>query len=801
MTKPGLEPAKISRSRDLRCLTSRAQKTCLRRAAVCPPRPLTRVYYTQAALPACTHTMAARTPSPFQDEDAHDYADDIADDILVDETTGQPEWAQRAYQPTISAYHRFSHADEGTIVDGKPPGSRFWFPAYIESVDPSRQMLSVTFPHAPGFGKLDFPFTTRALAERGTHVYQSGIPRVDQLVVARKRSHGRWISGYVTHVSDTAVTVQALESGDRLEISIHKVDSWLAPFGASVGERSDRFIRRCYHSLRQLAHQHRTVSRTDRRMGAYTAALAEHGLRLAPQAGDGNCFFRTVAHQLYGDASCHVLIRVAAVAYMACNAAFFSHFVAEEDSTHQQAGSGPGVASQNSPRTDPAGAPDEDSNLAAVSASGESETAPDAAPTVVPGSSSPYMAACAAARLLLRLCDAHAREVIANASATGPMPGQRRPRPEPDNDAPPVDESGALLVAYREQVDDVVRAMQGVPSSALHRYLAAMVKLGTWGDEPELQAVAELYAIPVHVWAVSANHGADIIRRAGQARPAGHAASEPTMHLSFYGGGHYDSIVPARDSEWHGWLRADPGATERQNLVLAWVRLSQLGELPEQAPGVPAPLLAPWMTDGDDVSGARAAAAGANAAVQAARAGAAGFAGMDAALAESLGPEYDLEAGMAQSETTQLQQALRASVVDAEAAQAARTADDELAAALQASAAESGPCSEDAELQTALAASAVDAAPTHESEDALLQAALEQSAMEASSQAAGGAEADPELAAALAASLDYAPSAAGASASGSVHDDDLTPEQLAVYSQCIEAGMPHEEAWNLARCG
>ena len=43
--------------------------------------------------------------------------------------------------------------------------------------------------------------------------------------------------------------------------------------------------------------------------------------------GDGNCLFRSVAHQIYGQDSLHALIRAKCMDYMQGDADFFSQFV------------------------------------------------------------------------------------------------------------------------------------------------------------------------------------------------------------------------------------------------------------------------------------------------------------------------------------------------------------------------------------------------------------------------------------------------------------------------------------------
>lgn len=50
--------------------------------------------------------------------------------------------------------------------------------------------------------------------------------------------------------------------------------------------------------------------------GRYVAALAEMGLTIEECEGDGNCMFRAVSHQVYGDDSHHAQVRAAAVEYM-----------------------------------------------------------------------------------------------------------------------------------------------------------------------------------------------------------------------------------------------------------------------------------------------------------------------------------------------------------------------------------------------------------------------------------------------------------------------------------------------------
>lgn len=48
----------------------------------------------------------------------------------------------------------------------------------------------------------------------------------------------------------------------------------------------------------------------------YERALGSQGLRVVPVEGDGNCLFRSVSHQVYGDDSHHRLVRARCMDYM-----------------------------------------------------------------------------------------------------------------------------------------------------------------------------------------------------------------------------------------------------------------------------------------------------------------------------------------------------------------------------------------------------------------------------------------------------------------------------------------------------
>jgi hypothetical protein len=59
----------------------------------------------------------------------------------------------------------------------------------------------------------------------------------------------------------------------------------------------------------------------------YINTLSSQNLSVIPVTGDGNCLFRAVAHQVYGDESLQSLVREKCMNYMEAEAEFFSQFV------------------------------------------------------------------------------------------------------------------------------------------------------------------------------------------------------------------------------------------------------------------------------------------------------------------------------------------------------------------------------------------------------------------------------------------------------------------------------------------
>jgi len=56
---------------------------------------------------------------------------------------------------------------------------------------------------------------------------------------------------------------------------------------------------------------------------------SSHGWYIVPMRNDGNCLFRSVAHQVYGDPELHALVRAKCVEYIACERAFFKDFISD----------------------------------------------------------------------------------------------------------------------------------------------------------------------------------------------------------------------------------------------------------------------------------------------------------------------------------------------------------------------------------------------------------------------------------------------------------------------------------------
>ena len=99
-------------------------------------------------------------------------------------------------------------------------------------------------------------------------------------------------------------------------------------------------------------------------------------------------------------------------------------------------------------------------------------------------------------------------------------------------------------------------------------YLRAKRCDGCWGDDPEVSAMGELYRRPVEIWVFDATRGASLLRRVGGAEPSGSlAASVVPIRLSFYRGGHYDSIVTLDSSHEVAMLPATTTTTTTTSTI------------------------------------------------------------------------------------------------------------------------------------------------------------------------------------------------------------------------------------------
>lgn len=269
-----------------------------------------------------------------------------------------------------------------------------WAEARVVCVDEGRQMVRVTYTYWSDRWDEWLSFDSHRIAARGTKTFDGSNPCSGQRVEARDEN-GDWLEAEIVRVA---------EKEGKIFIHYHnyhvKFDAWmgldrLRPFG-----REKKILKKPLASKASEFHPAPPASVLEQ----YARSLEKRGLRLVRVAGDGNCLFRSVAHQMYGNDQAHQLVRDRALDYMASERAYFEPYVAQD-------------------------------------------------------------------------FDVYIREKRA---------------------------------------------------------------LGAWGDEPELQALCELYDRPAQVWSFDADAGLAKVLRAFHRDDE---TAGPPMRLSYFGGGHYDSIV------------------------------------------------------------------------------------------------------------------------------------------------------------------------------------------------------------------------------------------------------------------
>ena len=218
----------------------------------------------------------------------------------------------------------------------------------MKKLDLQRKELFVSFsPQDDGFDRWVVANSSN-IAPLYTHTYdEQGNFKIDQMIEACD-DRGVWRGARVIDIHQNMVKLQYYNSNHNddawIQDPIKRIRTfrrgirnhfkrWKVPGAAAPGSSrpvsAAPAIGADSDERNRIPDDNRTrqiIAFSDR-YSHYVDALQRHGLSVVPVAGDGNCLFRSVAHQLYGTAELHWLVRSKCMAYMEADAPFFSQFV------------------------------------------------------------------------------------------------------------------------------------------------------------------------------------------------------------------------------------------------------------------------------------------------------------------------------------------------------------------------------------------------------------------------------------------------------------------------------------------
>ncbi|CAM9682714.1 unnamed protein product, partial [Phaeothamnion confervicola] len=155
------------------------------------------------------------------------------------------------------------------------------------------------------------------------HLFRVG-EAVDCLDVFRSSHTGEIMTKWRFAV---VVAAEEEEEDGRLRVRVH-FRHWASKWDVWLDTVDD------LHRLAPPLSRARAIPASASRRGSSSGgggALRQRGLEVVEVEPDGNCLFRAVGHQIYGDAERHVEVRRACVDHMGRHKARFATFVAEEE--------------------------------------------------------------------------------------------------------------------------------------------------------------------------------------------------------------------------------------------------------------------------------------------------------------------------------------------------------------------------------------------------------------------------------------------------------------------------------------
>lgn len=409
--------------------------------------------------------LHVRPPIEDHPETDEQHGDEVQNDVENDGYgVNRNDLPVSMNSPEGSA-HRFRVGMELDVKDSVG----VWSEAEVMKVSTEREEIYVTFTYWADRWDIWLSMHDEdRIAPLHTHTYVEGLPlRVGQRIEVQD-SFKKWFEAFVIEETPAEVKVHYKNyhskfdewlprDSDRVRsFGRHKTNlnakrvvqmrRWHVPTEENIvdltagSKSSSSSQQNSYKAERdqRYADQHSVStmnSSAENNYSRYLAALSRQGLSVVPVDGDGNCLFRSVAHQLYGNDGYHLLVREKCIDYMQANANFYSQFVV-----------------------------------------GGTET--------------------------------------------------------------------------------------------FHLYLAAKRRSGVWGDDPEIQAICELYNLPAQIWAFDRHSGARKLRTFHEnSQVEGHTTS--FIRLSYYGGGHYDSVVVGDVTTHRKLLVEPPGEVEDRAVARA----------------------------------------------------------------------------------------------------------------------------------------------------------------------------------------------------------------------------------------